>query len=312
MGLKDLQSILDLVPGTGPVGNMDETQGPPFDLGNGSTLQIDSLQIVPGGDSSSPFQDLDGGLGPQFDAGELSTLQQNSLENIYNSAVNPTSTYGAGQPGSTYPILNPSMLDLGGVPGTQFNNGPEPTGLNQIDTIAEIGLEGIYNSVVNPEANYGAGQPGGAWPAVTPTSLDLNGQQGPQFNQGPEPVGPNQIDSFHESALVDIYNSAINPGASYGAGQPGSTYPVLNPSSLAVPGIANQNPNNFNQGPEAAGPNQIDTLHEDLLMNIYESNVNPGASYGAGQPGGAYPYLTPGALDLNGLNQTQYINNLPE
>ena len=220
MGLKDLQSILDLVPGTGPVGNMDGTQGPQFDIGPSSTLQIDSLQIVPGGNSNSPFQDLNGGFGPQFNLGEDSLFQENALENIYNSAINPTATYGAGQSGGTYPSINPSTLDLGGVPGTQFNQGPEPTGPNQIDTIQESGLEGLYNSVVNPTANYGAGQPNGAWPTVAPSSLDLNGESGPQFNQGLEPTGPNQIDTLHEDLLANIYNSNINPGASYTSNWP--------------------------------------------------------------------------------------------
>ena len=55
MGLKDLESIHDLVPGTGPVSNMEGAQGPSFDLGSNSTLQVDSLQIVP---QFSLYQDL--------------------------------------------------------------------------------------------------------------------------------------------------------------------------------------------------------------------------------------------------------------
>ena len=32
----------------------------------------------------------------------------------------------------------------------------------------------MYNSVVNPEASYGAGQPGGVWPAVQPSPVGGN------------------------------------------------------------------------------------------------------------------------------------------
>ena len=305
MGLKDLQSQLDLVPGTGPVGNMEEVQGPPFDFGPGSTYQVNSLQIVPGGDSSSPFQDLDGGPGPTFDLGEESLFQQNTLENIYNSLTNPGASYGAGQPGSTYPTINPSMLDLGGVPGPQFNQGPEPTGENQIDTIAEVGLEGLYNSVVNPGANYGAGQPNGAWPVVSPSQLDLGGQSGPQFDQGPEPTGPNQIDTFHESALINMYNSVVNPEASYGAGQPGSSYPSINATTLDMNG--------------EVGPSFLPTfdIHQASLTQDYLSPVNSNASYGAGQPGGTWPNVFSNLypqLDLDGVlpNNGEYLNNLPD
>lgn len=312
MGLKDLQSTLDLVQGTNPVGNMDEQQGPQFDFGIDSTLQIDSLDIVPGGVyngiqlGNSPFQDLNGQQGPQFNLGEDSIFQQNSLENIYNSLVNPNASYGAGQPGSTYPSVNPSSLDLGGVPGTQFNQGPEPVGPNQIDTIQETGLEGLYNSIVNPDASYGAGQPNGAWPVVAPSTLDLNGQQGPQFDNGPEPTGPNQIDTFHESALVNMYNSIVNPEASYGAGQPGSNYPNINATTLDLNGEQGPGFSVFYNG-------GID-IHEASLTSTYPSTVNPNASYGAGQPGGSWPNVFNATLDLDGglPNNGQYINNLPD
>jgi hypothetical protein len=51
------------------------------------------------------------------------------------------------------------------------------------------------------------------------------------------------------------------------------------------------------------------TLHTDLLSEIYKSKTNPGASYGAGQPGGTWPSIKPGGLDLDGGYQPQ--NNLP-
>ena len=110
MGLKDLQSIYDLVPGNNkPVGKMDEQQGPQFDLGPSSTLQQDSLPHVPGGAQSSPYQDLDGAKGPQFDNGITSTIHEDSLTQQYQY-----------QYGNSPEVVDPSLLDLEGIQGPQF------------------------------------------------------------------------------------------------------------------------------------------------------------------------------------------------
>ena len=394
MGLTNLQSILDLVPGTNPVSEMASNQGPSFDLGPSSNLQIDSLSIVPqtspyqdldgemgppsqlpivdasqahidslqqvpGGVSNSPYQDLNGEQGPQFDLGINSILQQNSLPqipnksqyqdlngeqgpqfdfgpepgnpdtidtmhesallNLYESIVNPEASYGQGQPNGVWPVVNSTILGLGGNQGPQFNQGVEPE-TNEIDTIHESNLEGLYQSIVNPTYNYGAGQASGqgAWPVLGPTTLDLNGVEGPQFNQGIEPtLDTNQVDSFHESALVDIYNSAINPGYSYGQGQPGSNWPTLNPTSLSIPNIATDNPSQFDNGPEDLD-DTLDTLHESLLENAYESAINPNYSYGYGQPGSNWPNVQStiagnySHLNIGIASPSQYINNLPD
>ena len=68
MGLKELKSNLDLVQGEGPVSGMADISVPNFQLGTEAASQkhIDSLQQVPGGDSSSPFQDYDGATPPLF------------------------------------------------------------------------------------------------------------------------------------------------------------------------------------------------------------------------------------------------------
>ena len=58
MGLKNLKSQFDLVQGpTAPVENMDSMHGPSFDNGFDSTLHIDSLPLVPGPPSNSPYQE---------------------------------------------------------------------------------------------------------------------------------------------------------------------------------------------------------------------------------------------------------------
>ena len=112
MGLKDLTSQLDLVPGNQPVGNMETT----------------------------PSIDLAGA----FDQGEQSTLKQDSLENIYQSAINPQATYGAGQPGATWPSVNPPPLP---------NNFAD---LNGID-----GGNGFFHDVDNPQIGQGKKLKGG-------------------------------------------------------------------------------------------------------------------------------------------------------
>ena len=68
-------------PTNSPYQDMDGQQGPQSQLpvDDASQKHIDSLQVVPGGDSNSPYQDLDGVQGPQFDLGKDSTLQQDSL-----------------------------------------------------------------------------------------------------------------------------------------------------------------------------------------------------------------------------------------
>tara|TARA_B100001778_G_scaffold322152_1_gene314220 strand:- start:1240 stop:1593 length:354 start_codon:yes stop_codon:yes gene_type:complete len=57
------------------------------------------------------------------------------------------------------------------------------------------------------------------------------------FALGPEPlVKPNEIDTLHESNLEAMYTSTTNPLSSYGAGQPGSTWPSLSPTGLDLNG----------------------------------------------------------------------------
>ena len=187
-----------------------------------------------------------------------------------------------------------------------FNQGPEDSP-NVIDRISEIGLEGIYNSAINPGASYGAGQPNGIWPTLNPSLLDINGNPGMPFDNGPE-ASPNVIDTIAETSLENIYNSTINPGASYGAGQsPNASWPSVNPSTLDL---------NGNPGPSFDN-GMSSTLKVDLLANIYQSGINPGASYGAGQPGGVWPSINPSPLastpfaDLDGITPSQYLNNMP-
>lgn len=105
MALKNLSSLYDLVGGNQPVGNM-ETQpgGTPFDLGNTSTLQQDSLAQIP---TDSPYQDLNGEPGPQFNLGEDSTLQEDNLINLESQLDYPDLNGVDGGNGYFHRIANP-------------------------------------------------------------------------------------------------------------------------------------------------------------------------------------------------------------
>ena len=115
MALKNLSSLYDLVGGNQPVGDMENQQGGiPFDLGNTSTLQQDSLSQIP---VDSPYQDLNGEPGPQFDLGENSTLQEDNLVNLASQLDYPdlnNAQFGNGLFGSTN---NPGLGQ-----GFQLNN----------------------------------------------------------------------------------------------------------------------------------------------------------------------------------------------
>ena len=75
---------LQVVPGgdsNSPYQDLDGAQGPQFQRPTDIASQVheSSLALVPGGSQNSPYQDLDGNPGPQFDLGKDSTLQQDSL-----------------------------------------------------------------------------------------------------------------------------------------------------------------------------------------------------------------------------------------
>ena len=143
MALVNLNSLYDLVPEDGPVGDMASLEGPAFDypLRGGENRHIQSLT----GLMYSPIhdqaygpvsQDLDGLEGPTFQIDNPSSTLQTSLltEQYYSSIHNKN--YG------------PGARDLNGLEGPTFDNGLEPDGL-AIDTIHETSLEGIYYSTVH-------------------------------------------------------------------------------------------------------------------------------------------------------------------
>ncbi len=100
-------------PTNSPYQDMDGQPGPQSQLpvDDASQKHIDSLQVVPGGDSNSPYQDLDGVQGPQFQRPTdiASQVHESSLALV---------------PGGSQ---NSSYQDLDGNPGPQFDLGKDST-----------------------------------------------------------------------------------------------------------------------------------------------------------------------------------------
>jgi hypothetical protein len=197
-------------------------------------------------------------------------------------------------------------LSLSGKRGPQFshwkniayNIGGEPIHKDIydpiIDTISEKGLINFNNSI---------------W--------SLEGKRGPQFakyrnkeyrpSREPIETPPNWKDTIAERSLLGDYN--YEHGSTPAGGAP--TVGLARATALALPNHVTPPP--FDNGPEPKNLNQIDTLHESSLENIYQSTTNTGFSYGAGQPGGTWPSVQPSPIgynfaDLNGVTLKTYAN----
>ena len=178
----------------GPLGSRMTTNPmtySPTPGGNGQGTLDQNMNMNKGVNSLNNAQYGNGLFGDALGQGKTvdgEDLHVHMLQNQYtsnNTSANYNGTdYGAGQPNSSYPALNPGELDLntttggiGNAPGfakyrNPFTNpGVEPTP-NAIDTVSEQGLEGMYNSTVNPNTNYN-----GNWPIPTRQlpDLDING-----------------------------------------------------------------------------------------------------------------------------------------
>jgi hypothetical protein len=100
-------------------------------------------------------------------------------------------------PGDSPQTSNPQTGELNPVPQDEmvghydsmkpsfFALGPESTIKGERDTLHEKSLEDIYTSPTNPLSSYGAGQPGGIWPTLSPSRFDLNGKTPDKYNDIP-------------------------------------------------------------------------------------------------------------------------------
>tara|TARA_R100000030_G_scaffold29088_1_gene21496 strand:- start:105 stop:728 length:624 start_codon:yes stop_codon:yes gene_type:complete len=196
MGLKDLNSTLDLVGGNDPVGNMDGQQGPQFQLSitDASQKHIDSLQEVPGFTSNSPFQDLNGVPDPNFNT--LNGTSNSPFQSATGDHMVDLLTQNAvsTNTGQTYdPAPNQSQFqDLNGLQGPQFQL---PT-----DAASQVHIDSLQ-VVPGPPSNS--------------PFQDLDGVQGPQFQLSQEVASQRHIDSLSQvpgfdssSPFQDILNGA--------------------------------------------------------------------------------------------------------
>jgi hypothetical protein len=93
---------------------------------------------------------------------------------------------------------------------------------------------------------------------------------------------------------------------------PGNTSGPLTPTDETLNQMSSLQGPPFDNGPEPKIPGERDTLHEKSLEDIYQSQVSPLSSYGAGQPGGTWPSVNPSSFDLNGIIPSNYIDKLPK
>ena len=225
MGLKDLNSTLDLVGGNDPVGNMGGQQGQQFQLPitDASQKHIDSLT-------------------------EASTYQH----------------------GNSPETLDPSNLDLNGNQGPSFDNGMS-------SKLHEDGLVKLY------QYTYG-----NSTETTGPSNLDLDGNQGPNFDNG--------IDSpLQEDSLTQQYNYA------YGQ-NPWLSTENTGPAELDDDGLAN-NPSFADPGGAGKSLNGQD-LHVAMLTENY--------IYGGNALGTNTVTVNASSFDIDGITPGEYINNMPD
>ena len=128
------------------------------------------------------------------------------------------------------------------------------------------------------------------------------------FSQGNAPsfdFGTNS--TFQTDSLLNAYQSVVNPEAAYND----PNYPNVGPVN-SVLGLSSQDLNTTfdNRGNAPLfdnGPNPP-FFHEDLLINMYTSTVNPEASYGNNTPG--WPNVGPGTFDLNSEQGPAFDNGV--
>ena len=225
MGLKDLNSILDLVGGNDPVGNMDGQQGTQFQLPitDASQKHIDSL----------------------------------TEPSIY-------------QHGNSPETLDPSNLDLNGNQGPSFDNGMS-------SKLHEDGLVKLY------QYTYG-----NSTETTGPSNLDLDGNQGPNFDNG--------MDSpLQEDSLTQQYNYA------YGQ-NPWLSTENTGPAELDDDGLANK-PSFADPGGAGKSLNGQD-LHVAMLTENY--------IYGGNALGTNTVTVNASSFDIDGITPGEYINNMPD
>ena len=278
MGLKNKNSIFDL--SNGPVSDMETQQGPQFQrtIDEATDKSIASLGEVP---ITSQFQDLNGvpdSFYNRLDGTVDSPFQSRTGDHMVDLLTDNAKSINSGE--IYTPSPNKSQFqDLNGVPGPQSQLPITDASQRHIDSLTQQ----IHSHNGGPSTNHYN---------VGPSNLDLNGAQGPQSQLPIRDASERHIDSLTKQIQitnqgVGIFNEPYNTG----------------PSTLDLNGLPGPA---FNRGKNS-------TLKQDLLSEIYQSSVNPLASYGAGQPGGDWPSVKPSPVganfaDLDGRTPRGYVN----
>tara|TARA_Y100000361_G_scaffold151310_1_gene168503 strand:- start:28 stop:903 length:876 start_codon:yes stop_codon:yes gene_type:complete len=291
MGLKDLRSNLDI-----HGGNQAISQG-----GN------------PGGFLSNAQPPFDGGA--NLASGPLVGEQNNDYD-FFRDSGNTDSPFDYPSSGRGYPTADDhlvAMLERRSVSSTNedplgplgssmktnpMTYSPTPGGNGQGTLDQNMNMNNGVNSLNN--AQYG------------------NGLFGDALGQGKTVDGEDLHVHMLQNQYTSNNTSANYNGTDYGAGQPNSSYPALNPGELDLntttggignaPGFAKYRNPFTNPGVEPS-PNEIDTVSEQGLEGLYNSSVNPNTNYNGNWPSPSR--LTPD-LDINGATPSKYIDSLPQ
>tara|TARA_B100000287_G_scaffold426802_1_gene475340 strand:+ start:890 stop:1765 length:876 start_codon:yes stop_codon:yes gene_type:complete len=291
MALKDLRSNLDI-----HGGNQAISQG-----GN------------PGGFLSNAQPPFDGGA--NLATGPL-VGEQNYDYDFYRDSGNLDSPFEYPSEGNGYPTADDhlvAMLERRNVSSTNE------------DPLGPLGSSMVTNPMTYSPAAGGNGQ------GTLDQNMNMNGGvnslNNAQYGNGlfGDALGQGKTvngEDLHVHMLQNQYTSnntsANYNGTSYGAGQPNSSYPALNPGELDLntttggignaPGFAKYRNPFTNPGVEPS-PNEIDTVSEQGLEGLYNSSVNPNTNYNGNWPSPSR--LTPD-LDINGATPSKYIDSLPQ
>ena len=299
MGLKDLRSNLDIHGGNqaisqggNPGGFLSNAQ-PPFD--GGANLATGPLVgerdydydfYRDSGNTDSPFDYPKGREGYPTQDDHLVAMLER--RNVSSTNEDPLGPLGSRM------TTNPMTYS------------PTPGGNGQGTLDQNMNMNNGVNSLNN--AQYG------------------NGIFGDALGKGKTVGGEDLHVALLQNQYTSTNTSANYNGTSYGAGQPTSTYPTLNPSPVTratpnfqdvntteggigdAPGFAKYRNPFTNPGVEPT-PNAIDTVSEQGLEGLYNSTVNPNTSYNGNCP---IPTRQLPDLDKNGVTPNQYINDLPQ
>jgi|TARA_B110000902_G_scaffold247176_1_gene303033 hypothetical protein len=204
-----------------------------------STIPIGPVPV-----KSTHYADLNGQNGIQFDVGEGNKSQVHGetgdpkptqLVKAYNSPQGWKKGLAPGAsapnvPIGPVPIKSTNFADLDG------SNGPSFMNTDSIQTQL-TSLEERYKSTINPDSSYAAGQPGATWPHVNKSELDINNNttiNEATFDKGPESsILKDLMTKKYEGDWPNHNKFGNNQGikqSNYSQGQPGGTWPKINPT----------------------------------------------------------------------------------